>query len=156
MMTLYQAKLATPFAILGVRTETDRLAGIDFLPLESASQSPQNALAEEVCRQLLAYVQDPAYCFNLPLSLNSTPHRMKVWHALMQIPSGKVEYYGDLAKKIGSSPRAVGQACGANPIPLIIPCHRVLAKSGVGGFMHHSNGTPILIKQWLLQHENVQ
>ena len=152
----YQAKLATPFAMLGVLTEAGRLTGIDFLPLASGALAPQNTLAKEVCRQLLAYVRDPAYRFDLPLSIDSTPHRMKVWQALMQIPSGTVLHYGDLAVNLGSSPRAIGQACGANPVPLIIPCHRVLAKSGIGGFMHHSNGAPLLIKQWLLRHENVE
>ena len=155
-MKMYQAKLVTPFATLGVLTDAGMLTGIDFLPLESGSLAPQDALAEEVCRQLLAYVSNPAYRFDLPLRIDSTAHRMKVWQALMRIPAGTVLHYGDLAKSLGSSPRAVGQACGANPIPVVIPCHRVLAKSGLGGFMHHSNGAPLLIKQWLLRHENVQ
>lgn len=156
MMKIYQAKLATPFATLGVLTEAGMLTGIDFLPLECDSLAPQGELAAEVCRQLLAYLSDPTFRFDLPLRINSTAHRMKVWQALMQIPSGTVLRYGDLAAKIGSSPRAVGQACGANPIPVVIPCHRVLAKSGLGGFMHQGNGAPLLIKQWLLRHENVQ
>ncbi len=155
-MKTYQAKLATEFATLGVLTQGGMLTGIDFLPLDSEQLVPQNALAEATCQQLQAYISDPGYRFNLPLRLNNTVHRLKVWQALMQIPVGTVVHYGDLAKKIGSSPRAIGQACGANPFPVIIPCHRVLAKSGMGGFMHHRNGDPLLIKHWLLRHEDVQ
>ena len=155
-MKIYQAKLATEFAILGVLTEDGMLTGIDFLPLDNECLLPQNALAEKVCQQLLAYMRDPSHQFNLPLRLNNTVHRLKVWQALMQIPVGTVMHYGDLAKKIGSSPRAIGQACGANPLPVIIPCHRVLAKNGIGGFMHHRNGESLLIKHWLLRHEDVQ
>ena len=69
------------------------------------------------------------------------------------IPCGHVLTYGEIAAQLGSSPRAVGQACGNNPIPIVIPCHRVVAKSGMGGFMHHNGGFALDIKRWLLAHE---
>lgn len=152
-MNHYQAKLPTPFAVLGIITEGEMLAGIDFLPLRSASLAPQNPLAQEVCRQLLAYVAHPDFQFDLPLRLDGTAHRLKVWRALLAIPRGETRCYGDIAQVLASSPRAVGQACGANPIPVVVPCHRVLAKHGAGGFMKHSSGDPLRIKHWLLRHE---
>ena len=90
---------------------------------------------------------------DLALDLRGTTHQQKVWRRLAAIPRGQVSTYGDIAQAIGSSPRAVGQACGANPIPVIIPCHRVISKHGAGGFMHQSGGDALSIKHWLLRHE---
>ena len=72
---------------------------------------------------------------------------------MQAIPRGQVLTYGEVAARIGSSPRAVGQACGNNPIPVIIPCHRIVGKASLGGFMHHSGGYALDIKRWLLVHE---
>lgn len=155
-MKPYQAKLATPFAVLGIRTEGGRLAEIDFLPPDSAPLAPQDPLAEQVCAQLRAYLEDPAYRFDLPLGPRGTEFQHKVWRALQEIPSGRTLTYGELAARLHSAPRAVGQACGANPIPVIIPCHRVLARHGLGGFMNSTGGDPLFIKRWLLQHENAE
>lgn len=156
-MKTYQAKLATPFSVLGILTEGNVLVGIDFLPLNTLPLAPQDDIAKAVCDQIGMYLQDAGHCFNLPMSLgNATPHRMKVWESLKNIPSGSVLHYGELAETLQSSPRAVGQACGANPVPIIIPCHRVLAKNGLGGFMNHSGGDPLQIKKWLLRHEGIQ
>ncbi len=151
--SLYAAKYLTPFAVLGLRMEADKLAGIDFLPLDEASQAPSDALTRQVCEQIEAYLHDPDFHFDLPLRHAGTPHQMKVWQALSAIPCGQAKTYGELAQQLSSSPRAVGQACGSNPLPLIIPCHRVVAKNGAGGFMHQASGAPIAIKDWLLRHE---
>ncbi|TCV82990.1 methylated-DNA--[protein]-cysteine S-methyltransferase [Sulfurirhabdus autotrophica] len=156
-MKTYQAKFVTPFSVLGILTEENTLVGIDFLPLNTLPLAPQDEVSTAACEQIAIYLQDAGYCFNLPMSLrNATPHRMKVWESLKNIPSGSVLHYGELAKTLHSSPRAVGQACGANPVPIIIPCHRVLAKNGLGGFMSHSGGDPLQIKKWLLRHEGIQ
>lgn len=155
-MKTYHAQLFTPFAVLGVVTLDDCLSGIDFLPAGSATMQPQNPLAREVCAQLQAYLDDPGFSFNLPLQPRGTPYQSKVWQALLRIPSGHVESYGALATRLGSAPRAIGQACGANPIPVVIPCHRVLGSRGLGGFMHHSSGGPLQIKRWLLEHEHAR
>ena len=72
----------------------------------------------------------------------------KLWNIIDDIDT-----YGDMAKQIGSSPRAVGQACGNNPIALIVPCHRVVGKAGLGGFMHRDDKGALDIKRWLLAHE---
>ena len=152
----YQAIFATPFAALGIRTARGCLTGIDFLPPGTACQPAQDAFTAQVCEQLAAYLADPAYAFDLPLSVMGTPFRQKVWQALCAIPPGGPLTYGELARRLGSAARAVGQACGANPIPIVIPCHRVVGKNGLGGFMGHGSGDPLDIKRWLLRHEQAE
>lgn len=154
LMKDYQARLVTPFAVLGIRTEEDWLTDIDYLPLDTPLLAPTTPLAEEVCRQLLAYLDDPAFVFDLSLHIGGTPHQQRVWDAIQNIPSGSTRSYADIARQLHSAPRAVGQACGANRLPIIVPCHRVIAKNGgLGGFMHASDGMPLDIKRWLLKHE---
>ncbi len=149
----YNATLKTPFAVLGIVIEEGVLASIAFLPPNFRLRPPKTALAKDCAAQLQAYLRNPRFNFDLPLKLAATAHRLKVWGLLRHIPPAATRTYGDIAQEIQSSPRAVGQACGANPFPIIIPCHRVLATSGIGGFMHSAKGSPIGIKQWLLQHE---
>lgn len=152
----YQAKLATPFAVLGVRIEEDWLTDIEYLPLDTPPLAPQTSLAKEVCTQLQAYLADSGFVFDLSLHIGGTIHQRRVWSAIQDIPSGATRSYADIATQLHSAPRAVGQACGANRLPIVIPCHRVIAKSGgLGGFMHASDGIPLTIKRWLLQHERV-
>ena len=149
----YQAKLAVPFGVLGIRCGADALTGIEFLAPGALPQAPGSLLAQAVCEQLAAYFADPDFRFDLPLKPNGTAHQNKVWLAMRAIPRGQTRQYGELAVQLASSPRAVGQACGANPIPIVIPCHRVVSKSGMGGFMRHSGGYALDIKRWLLSHE---
>lgn len=151
----YQARLAMPFGVLGIVTDGGALTGIDFLPAGTPESAPQDALTEKICAQLRAYLADPSFVFDLPLKAAGTPFRSRVWQALQQIPSGRTLSYGELARQLHSAPRAIGQACGANPIPIVIPCHRVLAQNGgLGGFMNSTGGDPLAIKRWLLQHES--
>ena len=150
---LYAAKSPTPFAVLGLRIVDDKLVGIDFLSHDETTLAPRDALTRQVCEQIAIYLQNPDFQFSIPLRQSGTPHQMKVWQALRAIPRGHATTYGMLAQQLGSSPRAVGQACGSNPLPLIVPCHRVVAKNGPGGFMHHASGEPLVIKDWLLSHE---
>jgi methylated-DNA-[protein]-cysteine S-methyltransferase len=83
-----------------------------------------------------------------------TPFQRRVWHALRRIPSGCTRSYGELARELGSSARAVGGACRRNPIPIVVPCHRVIAAGGgAGGFMGQRSGDALAIKTWLLDHE---
>ncbi len=126
---------------------------IVFLPTNTMPQPPRDTFAEEVCAQLLAYFDAADFQFDLPLSLPGTAHQLKVWQAMREIPCGKVQTYGDLAALLHSSPRAVGQACGNNPLPIVIPCHRVVSKTGLGGFMHSADNSALDIKRWLLAHE---
>src|SRR3990167_7737799 len=149
----YQAKLATPFGVLGIRCTESALTNINFLPVSEKPQRATSAFAEIVCAQLLCYRENPAAQFSVPLELNGTPHQQKVWQAMLAIPRGQTRSYGELAAELKSCAQAVGQACGANPIPIIIPCHRVVGKAGLGGFARHTSGGPLDIKRWLLAHE---
>ncbi|MBI5919897.1 MAG: methylated-DNA--[protein]-cysteine S-methyltransferase [Nitrosomonadales bacterium] len=151
----HQAKLPTAFGVLGIHCSEVALTGIEFLPATAAPQSPVHTLAESVCAQLEAWFADPDFRFDLPLALHGTAHQLKVWHALASIPRGQVLSYGELARRLNSAPRAIGQACGHNPLPIIIPCHRVVGRAGLGGFMQQGAGTTLEIKRWLLRHEGV-
>lgn len=151
----YQAKISAPFGVLGIRCSDAALTGIDFLPASEKPLSATSEFAETVCCQLLRYLEDPDARFSVPLSLNGTPHQHKVWKALSAIPRGQTRSYGELAEELHSCAQAIGQACGANPIPIIIPCHRIVSKTGTGGFMRHASGDPLDIKRWLLMHEGV-
>lgn len=87
------------------------------------------------------------------LQPGGTPFQRRVWQRLRRIPCGQVMRYGELAQELGSSARAVAGACRANPIPILIPCHRVIAATGPGGYMGKTGGQTLAIKRWLLQHE---
>ena len=149
----YQAKLTVPFGVLGILCTEDVLTGIDFLPASEKAQRAKSSFAATVCEQLLRYLENPDMQFTVPLKAGGTSHQQNVWQAMLDIPRGETRSYGELAAELKSGAQAVGQACGANPIPIIIPCHRVVGKSGLGGFMRHASGTSLDIKRWLLAHE---
>jgi len=153
----YAARLRTPFAVLGVRERGGRIVAIDYLPLTTEELAPTTSLAAEAVRQLLAYVDDPQARFDLPVATHATAFEDRVWREIAAIPAGQVRTYGDIAKAIRSMPRAVGGACGRNPLPLIIPCHRVVAAGGrLGGFMGGKEHDPLAVKRWLLRHEGAR
>ncbi len=152
-MTHLHAKLDTPFALVGIRTEGDALAEIVYLPRSAGTLAPANALAEQACAQIEKYAADPGYRFKLPLKQIGTAFQRRVWEQIAAIPCGETRTYGDLARLLRSAPRAVGQACGTNYFPLVIPCHRVVAAKGLGGFAHASGGYLIDVKRRLLAHE---
>jgi len=143
-----------PFATLGVRVEHDCVTAIEYLPRDHTEVVPTTRLARNAVRQLEAYLADPHHTFTLPLAPKGTLFRQRVWEAIAAIPVGHSRTYGELARALHSAPRAVGGACGANPIALVIPCHRVVGSQGaLGGFMNAAAGDPIAIKRWLLTHE---
>ncbi len=152
-MKSYQARLATPFAVLGIATDAGKLTAIDFLTLDTPILPPQDPTSAETCAQIERYLRDPHFCFELPLALTGTEFQRHIWCELLAIPSGSTISYSELAQRTGSGARAVANACGANPIPLVIPCHRVVAKHGLGGFMRSRVAESLSIKQWLLAHE---
>lgn len=147
--------MAAPFAVLGIRTAGDRLAGIEYLPRGAATLAPLTRLAEQVCRQIERYLDDPDFRFDLPFDYRGTEFQCRVWRAIHAIPSGRTLSYVDIARRLHTAPRPVGGACGANRIPLVIPCHRVVGSGGIGGFMHARGGFPLDVKRWLLRHEGV-
>ena len=149
----YQAIVAAPGFALGVHCSDDEITGIDFLE-PRPEQAPQTALAAEAVRQLQAYLTDPGFVFGLPLRPVGTTFQRRVWEQISAIPSGQTNTYGQLAKSLNNAPRAVGQACGANFYPVVIPCHRVVATGGgLGGFNRERGGFLLDVKRWLLKHE---
>ena len=152
----FDAVLALPFCRLGLQFENQRLVASEYLPADSKSFSPRSSYAVRVAEQVHAYCEDPGFQFSLKLNPPGTKFQQRVWKQLLAIPSGEVMTYGEVAKKLGSSPRAVGNACRANHIPLIIPCHRVIAASGLGGFAGHRSGYFLDIKRQLLRHEGLE
>lgn len=149
----FAAIVAAPGFALGVRCTDDEVTGIEFLE-PCPEQAPETALAAEAVRQLRAYLADPAFAFGLPLRPAGTPFQRRVWAQIAAIPAGETRSYGELAKSLKNAPRAVGQACGANPYPLAVPCHRVVAADGgLGGFNRQGGGFLLDIKDWLLRHE---
>ena len=149
----FQARLATPFALVGVRTEGGKVAEIVYLPRSAGAMDPTDALAERVRTQIEEYAADPGYRFKLPLKQVGSAFQRSVWDLIASIPCGQTRTYGDLARMLRSAPRAVGQACGANYFPLVIPCHRVVAAGGIGGFANSRGGYLLEIKRSLLAHE---
>jgi methylated-DNA-[protein]-cysteine S-methyltransferase len=149
----YDVILAAPMCRLGARFTGDALTRLDFLPPDTPLSPRPDARARQLSRELDAYWADPDHAFDLLFVPLGTPFQLRVWHALMRIPAGQSTTYGALANELGTAARAVGQACGANPLPLLIPCHRVVAAGGLGGFMHAASGAPLDVKTWLLAHE---
>jgi methylated-DNA-[protein]-cysteine S-methyltransferase len=138
---------------VGVATEGGRVVEIRFLPPSASIQEAKNPLAERAARQLERYRDDPDAKFDLPVAIEGTALQRGVWDAMCAIPRGSTRTYGELARQLGADARAIGQACGDNRLPLVIPCHRIVAADGLGGFAHASGGYLLEVKRWLLMHE---
>lgn len=155
-MKAYAAIVAAPSFSIGIECNADEITGIDYLE-PCAEVAPKTPLAKEAVRQLRAWLADPAFEFGLPLAPAGTHFQRRVWQRISAIPPGQTLSYGEVAAAIRSGPRAVGNACGANPYPIVVPCHRVLAaKQALGGFGRQGAGFLIDIKRWLLRHENAK
>jgi methylated-DNA-[protein]-cysteine S-methyltransferase len=151
----YQAIIAAPGFCLGVQCSDEEVTGIDFLE-PRPELAATTALASETVRQLRAYLADPTFCFGLPLRPAGTLFQRRVWEQISAIPTGAVHTYGQVAKNLNNAPRAVGQACGSNPYPVVVPCHRVVATGGgLGGFARERGGFLLDVKRWLLRHEGI-
>ncbi len=151
-----ETRYATPFAVLGIVTDGAVVTGVRYLPRHTATRPPHDRAAERACREVERYLADPAYVFRLPYRLQGTSFQQRVWREIEKLFPIKTITYGNLAQRIGSAARAVGGACGANPVPLFVPCHRVLAAGGLlGGFMGGKDDFPLSVKRWLLRHEGL-
>lgn len=155
MSAQYDALINTPFGAIAISAQEDQLA-IELLT-ESTSLQDQTSGHPQVAKaykQITQYLQCAGKDFDLTYVLHGTAYQQKVWQAIAAIPFGETRTYGQLARTIGSGPRAVANACGANMLPVVIPCHRVVAQNGLGGFMQ-SKPHGLHVKKWLLQHEGV-
>jgi methylated-DNA-[protein]-cysteine S-methyltransferase len=150
---MFDVVVEFPRMKVAVKTLGDRVAEIRYLPFSTPVLNAKNPLAEKAARQLERYRDDPDAKFDLPLLVEGTPFQRKLWEALCAIPRGKTLTYGEMARRLEGEARAVGQACGDNRLPIVIPCHRVVAADGIGGFAHSTGGYLVEAKRWLLAHE---
>ena len=140
---MYDAIIGFPKMKVAVRTREERVSDIRYLPPHVDVQPARNALAERAARQLERYRDDADAHFDLPLIIEGTEFQRRLWHALCEIPRGTTLTYGELARRLG----------GDNRLPIVIPCHRVVAADGIGGFAHSTDGYLVEAKRWLLAHE---
>ncbi|HEX3538794.1 MAG TPA: methylated-DNA--[protein]-cysteine S-methyltransferase [Stellaceae bacterium] len=136
--------IPTPIGHLTITASEEAIVGIRWADDPAGQPTP---LLKEAARQLQAYFAGRLVTFDLPLAARGSTFERRVWDAMCAIPFGETRTYGDLAHAVDSGPRAIGGACGKNPIPIIVPCHRVLARGGLGGY---SGGAGLPTKQFLL------
>lgn len=150
----YSAVIPSPWQdiALAIQVREQTLVNIDFVA-HSDVFAPQTDLAVEITRQFRCYFNKGHYRFSLPLAPHGTHFQQRVWMAMQAIPPGQTASYAKLAQDLKTSPRAIGNACRANPIPIVIPCHRVVSKTGLGGFMGEVGGNALQLKKLLLEHE---
>jgi methylated-DNA-[protein]-cysteine S-methyltransferase len=147
--------MKTPVGKVGVVTVNGKLCAIDFLSGSARERKAQDPIARKVVAQLSAYFHNARESFSVALELEGTEFQKAVWGQLRKIEPGEVRTYGDIARILNSSPRAVGNACRANPLPIIVPCHRVVSSQGIGGYGGKTSGSRLRQKRRLLSHEGV-
>ncbi len=146
--------MKSPVGYLYIETCDDTVIGLEYNTSKRPGRRRLSKQQTVVKKHIEAYFSDKSE-FDLNLELTGTTFQKRVWAVLQKIPAGNVKTYGDVAKQLKSSARAVGNACRANPIPLIVPCHRVISRTGIGGFSGETKGASIDRKRWLLAHEGV-
>lgn len=142
-----QLSLHTPLGALTISEEGGAVVAVDWGWGRDQAETPLLLRARE---QVQEYFDGERTCFDLPLAPGGTPYRQRIWAALQAIPYGETRTYLDIAGSTGGVARSVGQANGENPLPILIPCHRVVASRGLGGY---SGGDGIETKRFLLDHE---
>lgn len=150
---VFDAITDTPLGPIGICCEQDRVVELRFLPENTPPRAAADEGIVEAVRQLRAYFADPGFELSVALNPGGTDFQLRVWRALQEIPAGSVRTYGELARQLGTGPRAVGGACRANPCPILVPCHRMVAAHGRGGYAGATSGRWPAIKEWLLRHE---
>lgn len=145
--------IEVPFGRLAIWADVSGVREISLVDARSPLAAPTGAMARRVCDELQAYFDDASHVFALPVYVDGSAFQKRVWQALRGIDAGVTTSYGELARRLKTSARAIGGACRANPVPIIVPCHRVIAANGQGGFMGVQGGAPAKMKHWLLEHE---
>lgn len=152
----YSAVIRTPIPespFIELLFEDNVISEVRFFAEPSQEKLPSTPVHAEMARWFKHYFKNPAASYQGRVA-SGTPYQQRVWRRLQQIPAGEERSYGELATELASCAQAVAGACRANPIPILIPCHRVVSSSGVGGYMGQTTGKAVAIKQWLLQHES--
>lgn len=137
----------SPLGPLALTSFAGALVALDW---GRASREEPDPVLDDAARQLDAYFAGRGTGFTVPLRPAGTAFRQRVWAAMQAIPYARTATYGDIARALVSAPRAVGGACGANPLPIVIPCHRVVGSAGPGGY---SGSGGLDTKAWLLAFE---
>ena len=145
------ALVPAPFGFVGIRSDISGET-LQFLLHALPLKANPNPRASAVAEQVATYLSNPHTVWQPIQSSRGTPFQQRVWQAMREIPVGETRTYAQLAAAVQSGPRAVANACGANPLPLFNPCHRIVASHGLGGFMQGIAGG-LEIKRWLLAHE---
>jgi len=144
----------SPIGRLQLSVEDEHVTELKWADLSVEDVSPADSeLAIRVTAQLHAYFLNGETDWSIPLARLGTKFQQRVWNYLHTIPIGETRTYSDVAEVLNSSARAIGNACRANPFVIIIPCHRVVSKIGLGGYDGQIEGNNIRIKKWLLEHE---
>jgi len=156
----YDVVFATDLALIGLLFDGDRLIRVKYLEDRShelTQKKSLNKLTKAVKNKIEKYIEPQSKIknLNIEISLNVTPFQARVLEQLQKIPYGETRTYGEIAKILKTSPRAVGNACRNNPLPIIFPCHRVLAANGIGGYDGATSGRLLSIKKRLLKKEGV-
>ena len=148
------AVIATPIGPVCIHAARDGpVVDISFKNGKKVFPARIDASLQRARRALTDISADPRAKRKILLAPAGTLFQQRVWRALRRIPSGQVRSYGQPRAHFGTSARAVGGARRANPIPVLIPCHRVVSATGEGGFMGKTAGRAMTIKRWLLHHE---
>jgi methylated-DNA-[protein]-cysteine S-methyltransferase len=149
----HEVIINAPFGAVSINIQNECVIGVTLFPTQRTVRDIDGLFAQNLKKQIAQYFQNADARIKLPFKVAGTQFQQRVWKAISAIPVGQVLTYSELAHEVGSGPRAVANACGANKLPLLIPCHRVVAKSGLGGFMQ-SVPDGLKIKEWLLAHES--
>jgi len=152
---MFDVVIKSPIGKIGLKFSEEKLVSLAFLPAATKCRNKNSLIAKKVCQELEKYFHNPKHVFAVDIVLEGTPLQKKIWLALKKIPSGTTVSYKALAEKLKTSPRVIGNACRANPLPLIIPCHRVVSVNGLGGFCGKNSGAMLCLKKNLLCIENV-
>ena len=157
-MTYYYLKnwqnIDIPFRLIQLSIDDqERLAQLDIDPINFPQSDSSTQLSQSINLALSDYFRGKLIQFDITLAPAATEFQQRFRQALLAIPFGTTKTYGELAKQLNSSPRAIGAACRANRIPIIVPCHRVVAANGIGGYAGETEGELITRKRWLLDHE---
>ena len=151
-----QIIIKTPIGKIAVDYQDDFVTEVQQVADQVRAVSKKDPFAVEIQKQITAYFSGDLKEFNLPfLFKQGTDYQLKVWDQIRKISFGSTKTYGEIAKKIKSGPRAVGNACRRNQLLLLVPCHRVVGAAGLGGFMGDTDGSLVRRKQWLLEHEKI-
>jgi len=151
--TVSQLIIRSPIGNILISLNGDEIDGIELFTSSVIKNEIHSEIQLKIMDQFTAYFKQAHNNWSLDLVKKGTPFQRQVWQYLHTISVGKTKTYSDIASALSTSPRAVANACRANPFAIVIPCHRVVAKTGLGGYYGKTIGKELNVKQWLLDHE---